>query len=301
MPSSADCLLMGIATMTHQPENPLLDSIVRNHVGSGPRWFRYNRRDPSAMNTVLDIAQQRIPRDFAMYWVYEGLPENVSFPSLDPPLVIFSTRYVEMVGYLRGMMTIQSSDDLLREQESERVSLRIIAELLLKYGDPSIACYLFVKSLLHERVVIVPPSLDELDFADKDWAYMTIWYFAVLHELGHIRAEHGGETDFDRTLLKDWVKRTAEQLDPEMNQRDFVESFDVEILATEQMADDFAVSVIWDSAKELIDFGEAPGGNRGGDFAAEILLMLNVYAYLNNCALAARISADRSLNLAVVR
>ena len=287
--------------MANQPED-LLDAVVRHHVGPGTHWSRYDRKERTALNSVLDVAERMMSRDFALYWVDGGLPENFSLPSFDPPLIIFSTRYVEMVGYLRNLMTSPLLSGSILDKTSERISLKIMAELLLKYGDPGTACYLFAQSLLGERFFVRQPSALELDFERRDWAYMTMWYYAVLHELGHINLDGHELSESDQDALENTLKRVVERLGMsdawfgDANRRGLVEDFDKRLLGEEIKADNFARRIMSEAAPNIIGHDERVEGCSPADYAGELIVIRHITDFMDRCARAAQIAANQTLD-----
>src|SRR5947207_3854641 len=176
-------------------DDTLLAAVVRSHVGPHARVWRYGHDNVTPMTIVLETAEEAVEHPVAVYWVDGGLPENYSLPSLTPAVVVFNSRYLEMAGYLRGLLT----DDLSSTEQlsgiAEQACLEIMAELTLRYGDPAVACYLAARSLTVGRVHPLPPSLQDIERIPIDEMYMAVWFLPLLHELGHVHFENAGPGD----------------------------------------------------------------------------------------------------------
>lgn len=153
----------------------MLDALIRSHVGPQAKLRRYDRDLLTPMNLVLDEAASTLPTDFVLYWVDGGLPEVFSEPKFSPPGVVFNSRFLEVSAFMRKMFDFRDSDDRIQTELSERVTLKLMAELALRYGDPSLAAYLITKSTLGATVSInTGDTLLDAEHLPKNETYMVL-------------------------------------------------------------------------------------------------------------------------------
>ena len=130
-------------------------AVVRAHVGAGAALYPIDRTVDSAMNLVLDLALEASGLDeVEIFWVDGGLPEHFSVVDTSPPAVVFSSRYVEVAALFHRLIRADFLTGDLLAEAAERLSLRTIAELMLSYGDPQTAVYLFLRSVVGETIAI---------------------------------------------------------------------------------------------------------------------------------------------------
>lgn len=276
-----------------------LEQIVRGYVGQSARIWRQDRGLQTPMNVVIDVAEELLNRSIAVFWVENGPPEMFSLPMLDPAVVIFSSRYLEVTGYLYSVLTNRTLAPSLFAELTERANLRISAELALQHGDPGLGCYLFIRSVIGENVYLAPATLMDLEMMPKSESYMALWFFALLHELGH------GMTQ-DRTSQPEWVRaeliRRAEGavrafFGEQSHERELTQirvssrhSLDPEVLEREVNADLFAVSLLFLATARVLarDRQEYSPGR----LAIEIISLYRLFHITNNCALAVRYATD---------
>jgi hypothetical protein len=279
-----------------------LAAVVRSHVGPHARVSRYSRDNVTPMTIVLDTAREVVAHPFAVFWVDGGLPENYSLPSFTPAVVVFNSRYLEMAAYLRGVLTEElfSTDTL--SGIAERACLEIMAELTLRYGDPAVACYLMARSLITARVHLLPPSLEDIEHTPVDEMYMAVWFFALLHELGHVHVENAGRVDsvvtdsyLDRLVdavmaasLGDMYEPAREALSHGVGWR----SLDRDVLTAEVEADLFAVDLLLTATQRIMRQVGSAGDFSVAGFVAENLLMFRLFHHMNRCARVAAVAAN---------
>ena len=285
-------------------DDAILEQVVRSHVGSQAEIWRHDRSINNPMNVVLRAAEEVIKRPIAVFWVEGGLPESFSLPSLTPAVIIFSVRYLEMVSQLRGISTNTTLDEKLLAEVSERISLRILSELILRYGNPALACYLFMKSLIEEGVYFTPPSLDVIETVAKNEMYMAVWFYALLHELGHVHAEHvDGEVappqdysyldeKIDSVLNESFSEEIVEKAHRSLRQGDTKLSLGRDVLVPELSADLFSAQLLYTATIRVMRIEENLGQFDAGRLALELLTMFRLSHYMNSCSLAARYATD---------
>jgi hypothetical protein len=290
----------------------LLDQIVRSEAGPTGRIWRHDRQGRSRMNAVLDEADKIVGHPYVVYWMADGLPENFSRPDLNPAVIIFNSRYLELIGGLRGILTSGLMPDDLRTAAAEQVSLRVIAELTLRYGDPSLACHLLAASFVDQVAYYPPVSLATIELTPIGEMYMAVWFYALLHELGHVAAAHRQARPEPRPTsdsrgaqdrrpqdaaryLEDLVNRIATETFGDRpagtqvrDQLDGSGSLNRLVLTAELDADLFAVQMLVHTTIQVMQASELLDEFDVTRLATEILLMFDLFHYLNNCGLAAR-------------
>lgn len=239
--------------------------LIRSHVGSHARVRRYDRTLRTPMNFVIDIAldQLELSAEPVIYWVDEGLPEIFSQPDLDPPGVVYSTRYLEVSAIFRGLLR----NDLARmvldpERLAERVCLKVLAELSLRYGEPGLAAYLMTRSLLDQRdYLLMQNVINELEVREKDEQYMTVWFFGLLHELGHVSLASNANmltSIRPESLANEVSQALADLLAGEDLERigtsliELNEAVDIELLREEVACDMLAAHVLLAATREMM-------------------------------------------------
>ena len=159
--------------------------LVRSRLGASARWRLHDRTPKSPMNFALDEALGQLGSDVAVVWVDGGHPDLFTITAPPLPVVVYSSRYVELTAFIRGLM----ADDLIapmRVDLSERATLTILAELALLQRNVELAVRLFLRSKLGS--VIHRPSrdiLNDLELTPISERYMAAWFFGLVHEIGH--------------------------------------------------------------------------------------------------------------------
>ncbi|WP_431936371.1 hypothetical protein [Micromonospora sp. RP3T] len=285
-------------------DDTVLDHVVRSQVGAAVRTWRHERDGPSPMNIVLDVVDEVIGHPYAVYWVDGDVPEMFSLPGLDPSVVLFNTRYLEMIGHLRGIVTARHPSPERMAEVAEQVSLRIIAELALRYGDPGLACHLLVESLGANTSYSIPVTLMDLERMPIGHHYMSVWFYPLLHELGHVHAVNhppqrrdpaGAAEHLDRLIDGVTRKMFAGEIEDDVREwrrrnprRD---SLDHQVLWDELDADMFSAQVLYTATVRVLQRNGTPDGFRADHLASEILLMFGLMQFMNSCVVVARYGA----------
>ncbi|MFI2710217.1 hypothetical protein ACH495_08820 [Micromonospora sp. NPDC018662] len=284
-------------------DDDVLDHIVRSQVGAAVRTWRHERDGLSPMNVVLDVVDEVVDHPYAVYWVDGGVPEMFSLPGLSPSVVLFNTRYLEMTGHLRRVLTARELSPELMADVAEQVSLRIVAELVLRYGDPSLACHLLVESLPASRTYYLPVTLMDLERTPIGHHYMAVWFYALLHELGHVHATHRATGEHEPTGGDEHLDRLIEEVAREMfgaDREDDVrgwrrrrerDSLDHRVLREELDADVFSMQMLYAATVRVLQHNGTPDAYRADRLAGEILLMFGSMHVMNSCLLIARYGA----------
>lgn len=286
-----------------------LECAARNLAGPGASIRRQDRnwrgdyRPP--IGIAIDTAEEKIMdmvvesmgvakwHPFVVFWIENGVPENCSLPNLMPAVVTFNTRYLDLLAQAR--ISIQQ-DSETAVMACEQVGLQIAAELALRYGSPEIACYLFVKSQLYPVLRIGQVSSLDLEFLPVDEAYMPIWFYALLHEVGHVAAWHPVSSaftdDFFRTLVDNVLAVSLRETDlirfRMLHSLGMIPSLEAETLRHEVSADLFSVDVLLESTKHLMRESGDIAQFSPFRLATCILDEFQLFQYLNKCATSAR-------------
>ena len=281
----------------------LLAEVVRAEVGRHTAFHVYDTRLGSPMGLVLRHALADCGTDVVVVWVDGGLPRMTSLPDWRPPIVIFSSRQVEIAAAYRNLLVSTPVNGRLLTELSERVTLRILAELTLHEGDPSLAAYFEARSLAGQDFFIpTNNTLMDLELATKDEAYASVWFFGLLHELGHVTVSGGaGPT---AAVPRDEIRRKIDAGiaaspafagppdAPWLTGRRDDDPHDplaLDHLAVEIACDRFAVDRLHASATELMARGPRPLDYLL--FAREVVALLNVLSITEICARTARMAS----------
>lgn len=288
-----------------------LTAVVRGHVGHDARFSKYDSAVHSPMGIAISVAEQILGRPVAVFGVDGGLPQIFALPKLRPAVVVYNTNYLEFVVQVRDTVWARL-DDTLMENAAEHVSLRVIAQLMLRYGDPGVACELFMASRLVSNVTAAPvKAVQEMDFADLDETYAATWFYPLMHELGHVYdLDHrpaGVSTERDvlarliaLVMLPDpdgadpdaaaKAANAAEAADPALRQaiQEIVDSPRAEVLVSELAADAISVHLLFSATAAVMHANGTLDVFSPLRLAAQTLQMFDFYHYLNSCAAAAQ-------------
>jgi hypothetical protein len=259
------------------------------------------------MSVAIAEATRYLHREIALYWVDGGLPENFSLPGFDPAPIIFSTRFIEIQAtLLRLLRSAQQFNPEILSAVTESISLQVAAALVLEGGDPATASYLMTRSEAASRGVwITASTIYALELEEKNASYMTVWFYALLHEIGHVFVAEGeseGESDaVGGQVLAEFIQEAldemsfppslVEQLTQRLEARGLAHSLHPKQISAEIMADLFAIQSLWRATATVME-----RDGRGGEFSPVHLAICvyeiyNVLIVLNNCAFSARRAA----------
>jgi hypothetical protein len=255
-------------------DEALLRTVVEAQLGRHRSWEFYDRRQPTYLNLVLAHAERRAGWPVNLVWVEGGFPEVFTLQGGGASVPVFSTRYVEMSGVLRKILSIDYFDAALRREHAEYATLRLIGEMALRLGRADLAARCLALSVLDRQVWIPDLGYNDYEMPPYDEGYAAHWYFAVLHEIGHaIPSPSAG-------LVADGFMRAAvevEGLDPDRVHR----SLQPAELRTEVVADMFAATTLLETTMMIME-------DAGGDFdplvfMGECLLTVVVVELVERC------------------
>ena len=261
-------------------DDSVLEQIVRSQAGDGVRIRRHDREPISPMNAVLDVVDTMLSHPYSIFWVDGGAPETFSLPDLDPAVVLFSTRHLEMVGQLRGILTTFWLDGQMLEAVAEQVSLRILAELVLRQGDPALACHLLAESLSSTNVDFARVTLMGLEHEPISESYMSVWFYGLLHEIGHVaarerdQAQRGGPDTYlgslaDAVLGKYFGDDHSEAMRKRRADLERIDALDSAVLIAEIDADLFSVHALFEGTYRVFERNGTLGQLNVGNLASD--------------------------------
>ena len=106
-------------------EVELVGSLLRGQLGESIRWRFYDRTLNTPLNFVLERAEQQLNRPFQVCWVDNAPPDIFFLRGLSQPLVVYSTRYVEIWADIRGLVTSDMwGDGILERLAASELQLR---------------------------------------------------------------------------------------------------------------------------------------------------------------------------------
>jgi hypothetical protein len=290
---------------------PVLDEIMADEVGGTGEVMRITGEQLNPISITIREAVRELGCDVAVYQIYGGLPEVFSMPGFDPAAAGFSTRCVEVASTL---LRLVENGSLLEEEVlaevSEQVCLEIMAELALKNGDCAAAVCLISRAALASPVIsLAPTTIAALEMEEYGETYMAVWFYGLLHELGHVHAERNpGATGMSSEGLRRLVDiaipdRHASAVREEHGADD---PLNEERLSKEVMADRFAADVMWRATQSVLDLEGRRNSFSPVAIVLIILDMFDVLAILTTCKVtanhASKLGADirdeTALNLA---
>lgn len=273
-------------------DDALLERIARSQVGDGVRLWRQERGTDSPVNTALDLVDQALPGPYAVFWTDGGPPEMFALPDLKPAVVVVSHRHLEMTAQLREILISRAFDNEHLAAVGEQLTLRMMAELLLRYGDPGLACQFLAESLSDVLIHPAPVTLRDLQAAPIDERYASVWFHALLHELGHVYIRHFPATKLlDDPYFGPLYEATIAAYGDSPYLRGEMETpgaLDHAVLRAELSADVFAVRLLFVVAGRLLHRYGGRDRLEVGELANDILLTFHAMQFINNCVAAAR-------------
>jgi hypothetical protein len=273
---------------------------LRATLGKLATFRRYDRQNRTPMNFVLNEVERHIGNAFSVYWVDNGPPDVFCLPGLQPAPVVFNVRYLILAAALRRLITSPASGEELLVENANRFSLLLIAELALHYGDPDFATLAFCKAVTGMDFFIhqfgdEKEQLAPLEHTPISESYMAIWFFGLVHEMGHLDPSQSKQFDAGHWMSDDWIAGLIEvaldrfhayTLPVREKAKQAAKSGDsvlaVSHLRSEALADLFATAVLFQST---LDIMREIGRERfsGPQFVAEMTVILNVVAVIDRC------------------
>jgi hypothetical protein len=283
----------------------LAAALLTHQLGSGARFYAYERDNPTPMSFLLDEAERQVEEKFTVYWVDDGPPESFTLKAGDDNLVVFSTRQLSVTALIRDLLVQDALSGVLTDV-TERTCLKLMAEVALRSGDVDFAAVALAKSLVAKTVWLDDGDrLMELERAPIGAAYMTVWFYALAHEIGHLSHWDGNDEalggrlspasmqaltrdviessfDFPVQLREEAYRRAAEP-----NSGSVLEA---RHLASEALADLVAASILLQATVDITR-------KIGADFdirtwVMELALCFNTLSIFDRCSRTARLAGS---------
>ena len=239
-----------------------------------------------------------------VFWVSNGPPDMFCLRANDSMAVAFSDRYVQLSAQFLQLLTMPL-DNLLRAEVAERLCLRVIAEFSLKNGDADLAALCFMRAKVGESFMI-PDTEDvrALEYEPISERYMFIWFFGLMHELGHAKAASGMlrsllEQVFPDESVSSYLINILNEEDVpgdlHLSMKDFLAAepmFSPAQLRDESLADVFACEALLEATRDILLIAN----KRQLDplaFATEHVLAMNWLSLIEKCRLIAATAPSR--------
>jgi hypothetical protein len=280
------------------------DEALRAILGKLATFQRYDRQNRTPMNFVLDEVERHIRKAFSVYWVDNGPPDVFCLPDLQPAPVVFNVRYLILAAALRRHITSPSSGELLVEN-ANRLSLLLVAELALHYGNADFATLAFCKAVTGMSYFMhgfgdEKDQLAALEHTPISESYMAIWFFGLVHEMGHLDPSQSKQFNAGHWMSDDWIAGLIEVVldrfhayTPPVREKAKQATksggsvLAVSHLRSEALADLFATAVLFQSTQDIM----REIGRERFSFTrcvVEMTIILNVVATIDRCRRVAR-------------
>jgi len=261
------------------------------------------------MSFVLDEVERQIGPRFSVYWVDGGPPEVFCLPGITPSPVIFSTRYLSLTAFIRHLFVTHWLKGEVLLEVTEQATLKLMAEMALRHGDPDYAVLAFVKSVTKKGIWLDDgDQMQALEYEKKNEAYMATWFYGLVHELGHLHPTQLTSFDAGKIFSDDWMAESiAIALDgfaayPEAMKQGALDLarlpgsdsvLSIAQLREEGLADIFACSVLF---RTTFDIMREIGQDKFSiaQFIQEMMIFLNILAVIDRCRRVAIIASAMS-------
>lgn len=281
-----------------------------SELGKEASFWYYGRETRTPMAFVLDEVERQIGPRFAVYWVDGGPPEVFCLPGFSPSPVVFSTRYLSLSAFIRHLFVDEWMKELLVEV-TERTTLKVMAEMALRYGDPDYAVLAFLKSVTGKGIWLSDDDqVMALEYEPKNEAYMATWFYGLVHELGHLHPYQAQDLDnvhmFSDTGILEAIKIALDQFSsyPDALKQKAVEKskqsgsqsvLAIAHLREECLADIFACSVLFKTTSEIMREIKADQFDVA-QFIQEMFIFLNIIAVIDRCRRVASIASATTVD-----
>jgi hypothetical protein len=278
------------------------EAALRSELGRTADFHKYDREGRTPMNFVLDAVERQIGRRFTVYWVDGGPPDVFCLPGFTPSPVVFSTRYLSLTAFVRKLL-ISDWMSNIRDDVAERTTLKVMAEMALRRGDPDYAVLAFVKSVVGKGIWISDEDqIMSLEYEPIQEHYMASWFYGLVHELGHLYPTETqqllAEKMFpDAVMLEaithalsffpsfpDFIKQEALE---RARQRRSTSVLGIDLVRSEGLADIFAASTLFQTTSDIMsEINKADSSQKRFEvvqFIGEMVVFLNIIAIIERC------------------
>lgn len=287
---------------------------IKATMGKKVLFSRLDRTLKTPMNFFLDEVEQQISSTFTVYWVENGPPEVFCLRGEARTLIVFSERYLELVGFARHLMVDSYFSPGIRMEMAERTCLKLIAELALRQGDSEFAVLAFLKSIVGKGIYIPDTNtLLDLELQPKNEAYMATWFYGLAHELGHVAAQPMESVRSglfsDEAILSGiriafnhfpYPKAFREEALTKASKQRSESVLGIDNLRSEGLADIFAASILLKSTYDFMNVVKS-GPFRIEQFIAEMMIFLNIIVIIQRCRQVAQCTSQSTPSVEFVQ
>lgn len=247
-------------------EEILIEEALRSDLGWGCDLRKFDdTTGPLAFG--LDRIRETFKKDFLVYWVEHGLPSHYCMQDGGINAIAFSPRYVAISHAVRTMLFDVPLENMAVAFES--LALRLISEFSIWRGALDQAVYSSSLAFRHGGVATFKQP-EELIRGPYNEAFMANWFFALLHELGHVHAEVARSRVSEKWTSQQKVERNIEEVAkaffPDRAEREAmlrsVEGregngrYTVEQMVEEHLSDVFAVQMLMPLTRGMLQLYE---------------------------------------------
>jgi len=278
--------------MTLNPAQLKMQRLIRMEVGDHASVDLLTRERKTPMTVVLDHAERGVGPCFDIWWVDGGPPSLACLHDERRAHVVFNTRYLEVSAQARSLYGEKALDV---DAQAYRQALRRIAEQLLAVRHPELATSVYLESIRAQRVwSTVGTDWHLLEYEPLQEPYMALWFFGLLHEIGHFAAPRLGGTlvaldadkirrSIDLSLNRHpWPADIKAQIQALRDDAHAGHVLHPDVLREEMYADIFACSTLLPATMDVLQQADQPF-----DFwrlAYELLIMGQVRHATDVCA-----------------
>jgi hypothetical protein len=238
-----------------------IEKLIRLEVGTQAKIDLDTRKNRTPMSLVLDHAERKVGSCFDVWWIDNGPPTLSCLQQKDKAHVLFSTRFLEVSAQARSLFTDEITDkwDMAYRQAHLR-----IAEHSLALREPAMAVHAFCASVNNQKNwSLAGVDWHMLELQPIEEPYMALWFFGLLHEIGHLAyPSHGPEKGPNSKSVIEVVNHVLTLYDcPDEARASLQELSDEKVnanvlhpavLAEEIYADLFAASILMSATQEIM-------------------------------------------------
>lgn len=271
------------------------ENIIKSQIGSKAylELKEFKGITNSPLDYILAEANELLIKKPAVYYIYEGMPENFYLSGFSFTPIAYSLRYLQFVQVTLNLFSGVLTD--LRTDISSRIFLRFISERALRENNSLLAVRTFLKSREKQTITVSDEiSYGTLEDGNLDELYMIRWFFTLAHELGH-QFIHEKEMDLGSIISDDQLlsvlKTVLEQTVPPeevlialqkatTNEPGFI--LGINSLRSEGFSDILATKIlIMATNKMMIDLGQA--GINISRFLWYFFATYHTFSLIENC------------------
>jgi hypothetical protein len=275
---------------------------LRSELGRSAEFEKYGREHRTPMTFVLDEVERQIGPRFTVYWVDGGPPEVFCLPGFSQSPVVFSTRYLSLTAFIRKLLVSDWMSNIL-DDVAERTTLKVMAEIALRRGDPDYAVLAFIKSVVGKGIWISDDDqIMTLEYEPIHEPYMATWFYGLVHELGHLYPAQSQQLLIDKMFtdtvmleaithaltffpsFPDFIKEEALE---RAKQRRSTSVLGIDQVRSEGLADIFAASVLFKTTSDIMSeiYKADPNQKRFEviQFIQEMVIFLNIITIIERC------------------